>query len=78
MPAPERFRRLVLEAQRAGRLPSLAAAVFRAGELVWSDNRIGNVHWQSPIVVNGRIYMIDQTSKLWVYVLDGVFRDTFD
>ena len=37
MPAPERFRRLVLEAQRAGRLPSLAAAVFRAGELVWSD-----------------------------------------
>jgi hypothetical protein len=48
------------------------------GALVWSDNRIGNVHWQSPIVVNGRIYMIDQTSKLWVYVLDGVFRDTFD
>jgi len=37
LPAPERFRRLVLEAQRAGRLPSLAAAVFRAGELVWSD-----------------------------------------
>jgi CubicO group peptidase (beta-lactamase class C family) len=37
LPAPERFRRLVLEAQRAGRLPSLAAAVFRGGELVWSD-----------------------------------------
>ena len=37
MPAPERFRRLVLEAQRAGRLPSLAAAVFRGDELVWSD-----------------------------------------
>jgi CubicO group peptidase (beta-lactamase class C family) len=27
----------VLEAQSAGRLPSLSAAVFRAGELVWSD-----------------------------------------
>ncbi len=27
----------MLEAQRAGRLPSLAAAVFRGGELVWSD-----------------------------------------
>lgn len=37
MPEPERFRRLALEAQKAGRLPSLAAAVFRGGELVWSD-----------------------------------------
>ena len=37
MPEPERFRRLALEAQKAGRLPSLAAAVFRAGEVVWSD-----------------------------------------
>jgi CubicO group peptidase (beta-lactamase class C family) len=37
LPAPERFRRLVLEAQSAGRLPSLSAAVFRACELVWSD-----------------------------------------
>jgi CubicO group peptidase (beta-lactamase class C family) len=37
LPEPERFRRLVLEAQKAGRLPSLAAAVFRGDELVWSD-----------------------------------------
>ena len=38
MPAPEeRFRRLVLEAQRAGRLPSVSAAVFRGGELVWNE-----------------------------------------
>jgi CubicO group peptidase (beta-lactamase class C family) len=37
LPAPERFRRLVLEAQRAGRLPSISAAVFRGEELVWSD-----------------------------------------
>jgi CubicO group peptidase (beta-lactamase class C family) len=37
LPAPERFWRLVLEARSAGRLPSLSAAVFRAGELVWSD-----------------------------------------
>jgi CubicO group peptidase (beta-lactamase class C family) len=34
---PERFRRLVLEAQSDGRLPSLAAGVFRGGELVWSE-----------------------------------------
>ena len=46
------------------------------GQLIWSDNRIGNVHWQSPIVVDGRIYFIDQSSKLWVYALDGIFRDS--
>jgi CubicO group peptidase (beta-lactamase class C family) len=37
LPAPERFRRLALEAQKAGRLPSLAAAVFRGDDLIWSD-----------------------------------------
>jgi CubicO group peptidase (beta-lactamase class C family) len=37
LPEPERFRRLALEAQKAGRLPSLAAAVFRGAELFWSD-----------------------------------------
>jgi CubicO group peptidase (beta-lactamase class C family) len=37
LPEPERFRRLALEAQKAGRLPSLAAAVFRGGEVLWSD-----------------------------------------
>jgi len=37
LPAPERFRRLVLEAQIAGRLPSVSAAVFRGSEVVWSD-----------------------------------------
>jgi CubicO group peptidase (beta-lactamase class C family) len=37
LPGPERFRRLVLEAQAAARLPSLVAAVFRGGETVWSE-----------------------------------------
>jgi CubicO group peptidase (beta-lactamase class C family) len=37
LPAPERFRRLVLEAQSEGRLPSVAAAAFRGGEVVWDD-----------------------------------------
>jgi CubicO group peptidase (beta-lactamase class C family) len=34
---PDRFRRLVREAQAADRLPSLAAAVFSRGETVWTD-----------------------------------------
>jgi CubicO group peptidase (beta-lactamase class C family) len=37
LPAPERYRRLVLEAQRAGRLPSVSAGVFRGEELVWAE-----------------------------------------
>jgi len=38
LPTPEeRFSRLVGEAQRDSRLPSLAAAVFRAGEVEWSQ-----------------------------------------
>jgi CubicO group peptidase (beta-lactamase class C family) len=37
LPAPERYRRLVLEAQRAGRLPSVSAGVFRGQELVWGE-----------------------------------------
>jgi CubicO group peptidase (beta-lactamase class C family) len=37
LPAPERYRRLVLEAQRAGRLPSVSAGVFRGDQLVWSE-----------------------------------------
>jgi CubicO group peptidase (beta-lactamase class C family) len=37
LPAPERYRRLVLEAQREGRLPSVSAAVFRGKELAWSE-----------------------------------------
>ncbi|HET7760101.1 MAG TPA: serine hydrolase domain-containing protein [Gaiellaceae bacterium] len=34
---PERFRRLVLEAQRSGRLPSVSAAVFRGKDVEWMD-----------------------------------------
>jgi hypothetical protein len=56
---------------------ALRALDATTGQVIWSDNQIGNVHWQSPIVVNGRIYMIDQTSKLWVYALDGIFRNSF-
>jgi hypothetical protein len=49
----------------------------RTGAAIWADIRIGSIHWQSPIVVNGRLYVIDQTSRLWVYQLDGVFRASF-
>jgi CubicO group peptidase (beta-lactamase class C family) len=38
LPGPEeRFQRIAAEAQAAGRLPSLVAAVFRGGEVAWCD-----------------------------------------
>lgn len=45
-----------------------------SGDTRWSDPRIGAIHWQSPIVANGRIYVFDEAARLWAYVLDGVFR----
>jgi hypothetical protein len=57
---------------------SLRGLDATTGSTIWSTTEIGGIHWQSPIVVNGRLYVFDVTSKLWVYVLDGVFRSTFD
>lgn len=42
-----------------------------------------DTHWQSPIIVNGRIYVVDGVtptadSQLWVYELDGVFNGKFE
>ena len=49
----------------------------------WATTFFNDTHWQSPIVVNGRIYVVDGVSptaesQLWVYELDGVFNGKFD
>ncbi len=61
----------------------VSAGVVRAmdatsGATVWESYAIGGIHWQSPIVVNGRLYVFDATSQLWVYQLDGIFRNSLD
>ena len=66
-----------------GTLYYLAAGVLRAldaasGTPLWSASDNLPIHWQSPIVVNGRLYVFDQSARLWVYRLDGLFRDGFD
>jgi hypothetical protein len=49
------------------------------GTTIWtSPTTSGGLHWQSLIVANGRIYMSDNNSKLWVYGLDGVFKSKFE
>ncbi|HXY41377.1 MAG TPA: PQQ-binding-like beta-propeller repeat protein [Vicinamibacteria bacterium] len=37
------------------------------GATLWSDTSIGGIHWESPIVVNGRLYVTDEGSQLWAY-----------
>jgi outer membrane protein assembly factor BamB len=50
---------------------SNAVAAFDAstGAMVWGDTSIGAIHWQSPIVVNGRLFLCDQGAKLYAYTL---------
>lgn len=49
----------------------------RTGKLMWSSTwpssggSIGDIHWQSPIAVDGWVYCSDQTGRLSAYVLSG-------
>ena len=57
---------------------SVHARDARNGQSLWSSNQIGAIHWQSPIVANGRLYVCDQSGTLSAYQLDGVFRSSLD
>jgi len=37
------------------------------GALLWSDASIGGIHWESPIVADGRLYVTDESAQLWAY-----------
>ena len=37
------------------------------GDVLWTSAHISSPHWQSPILVNGVIYAIDNNSKLWAF-----------
>jgi outer membrane protein assembly factor BamB len=54
---------MVLYAGSAG-LRALAAT---SGALLWSDGHPAPIHWQSPIVINGRVYVADGAGNLWAY-----------
>jgi PQQ-like domain len=38
---------------------------------LWNNNQIGSVHWESPIVVNGLLYVTDDNHFLSGYSLNG-------
>jgi hypothetical protein len=37
------------------------------GAALWSDASIGGIHWESPILVNGRLYVTDEAGNLWAF-----------
>jgi outer membrane protein assembly factor BamB len=41
------------------------------GHELWSDTQIGGIHWESPIVANGALYITDENAHLTVYALGG-------
>jgi hypothetical protein len=39
----------------------------KTGASLWTDASLGSLHWQSPIVTGGRLFVVDQTPMLWAY-----------
>ncbi len=39
------------------------------GKLLWHDTSIGGIHWESPIVANGVLYITDESGNLTAYGL---------
>jgi len=59
-----------------------AKTISRLGE-AWSDDLGGNQYLQEsfPIVVDGVVYVIDESHKLWAFGLpssDDIFKNGFD
>ncbi|HLX27990.1 MAG TPA: PQQ-binding-like beta-propeller repeat protein [Casimicrobiaceae bacterium] len=42
------------------------------GTTLWSSSPIGSIHWQSPVVVNGTVYVADGSSHLSAFAVPGV------
>ena len=50
---------------------SIAALNPVTGAVLWSDTSIGQVHWHSPVVANGVLYITDKSSQLTAYSLQA-------
>jgi outer membrane protein assembly factor BamB len=54
-------------------------SVQSSTQSTWLTTSNGGVHWQSPIVVNGMLYLFDNgnPTQVWAYQLDGIFKGGF-
>ncbi len=39
------------------------------GRTLWTSSTTVNVHWQSPVVVNGRVYTGDDSGNFYAWAL---------
>ncbi len=39
------------------------------GRLLWQDALVGGIHWESPIVANGKLYFTDENANFIAYTL---------
>jgi hypothetical protein len=42
-----------------------------SSNVLWSTDKIGRVHWQSPVVANGVVYMADESGQLTAFDVPG-------
>ncbi len=64
--APGAAGSVLFQATRGGGLRALAPAT---GAQLWSDGPTGGLHWQSPIAVDGRLFLADDDGNLTAYGL---------
>lgn len=43
------------------------------GAQLWHNTAIGGIHWESPVVDNGRLYISDESGNLTAYSLGGTY-----
>lgn len=41
------------------------------GKQLWGDHPIGDIHWQSPLIANGMLYITDENANLTAYSING-------
>jgi len=58
-------------------LDAVTGASIQTSGSPWLTTSYGGQHWQSPILVNGKLYAVDDSSQLWAFALDGLFRNGF-
>lgn len=44
----------------------------KTGVVLWSDSSIGDIHWESPVLVNGILYVTDESGNLTAYAPGGI------
>jgi len=44
------------------------------GAVLWEDNTIGDIHWQSPIIVNDTVYLTENAGYVTAYSLSTTLR----